>query len=166
MEHRWWGELTRGRVILMSTSTPEAHPSLMLLVFISSLSWWLCGGVNLPTLAPGLNRVNVHINSLYVLKSPALVGLWLTESDHVTWILASDWLRVITWTGYWPLIGWEWSRDLDTGLWLAESDHVTWILTSDWRCYEATEWLRDMKQRSSGTQDQEPFNDLNLKTGT
>ena len=27
--------------------------------------------------------------------------------------------------GYWPLIGWEWSRVLDTGLWLAENDHVT-----------------------------------------
>ena len=26
---------------------------------------------------------------------------------------------------YWPLIGWEWSRDLDTGLWLAESISVT-----------------------------------------
>ena len=30
--------------------------------------------------------------------------------------LASDWSRVITWPGYWPLIGPEWSRDLtDTG---------------------------------------------------
>ena len=31
--------------------------------------------------------------------------LWLVESDHVTWILASDWSRVIAWPGYWPLIG-------------------------------------------------------------
>ena len=29
--------------------------------------------------------------------------------------LASDWSRVITWPGYWPLIGPERSRDLDTG---------------------------------------------------
>ena len=37
-----------------------------------------------------------------------------------------------SWREYWPLIGREWTRDLDTGLWLAESDHVTWILASDW----------------------------------
>ena len=30
-------------------------------------------------------------------------------------ILASDGLRVITWPGYWPLIGPEWSRDQDIG---------------------------------------------------
>ena len=39
-------------------------------------------------------------------------SLWLAESDHVTWILASHWLRVITWPMYWPLIGWVWSPDL------------------------------------------------------
>ena len=32
-------------------------------------------------------------------------GLWLVQSDNVIWILASDWSRVITWSGYWPLIG-------------------------------------------------------------
>ena len=30
------------------------------------------------------------------------------RSDHVTWILASDWLRVIMWLGYCPLICLEW----------------------------------------------------------
>ena len=30
----------------------------------------------------------------------------------------------------WPLIGREWSLDLNTGLWLAESDHVTWMKVS------------------------------------
>ena len=25
---------------------------------------------------------------------------------------------MVTWPGYWSLIGWEWSHDLDTGLWL------------------------------------------------
>ena len=30
--------------------------------------------------------------------------LWLVQSDHVTWILASDWSWVTTWPGYWPLI--------------------------------------------------------------
>ena len=35
----------------------------------------------------------------------ASTGLWLVKSDHVTWVLASDWSRVITWPGYWPLIG-------------------------------------------------------------
>ena len=39
--------------------------------------------------------------------------------DHMTWILASDWLRGITWPKYWSLIGWEGSHDQDTGLWLA-----------------------------------------------
>ena len=29
----------------------------------------------------------------------------MVESDHATRILASDWLRVITRPGYWPLIG-------------------------------------------------------------
>ena len=27
------------------------------------------------------------------------------SSGHMTWILAYDWSRVITWPGYWPLIG-------------------------------------------------------------
>ena len=44
-------------------------------------------------------------------------GVWLVVSDHMTWTLASGWLRVITWPGHRPLIGWEWSHDLDTGLW-------------------------------------------------
>ena len=35
--------------------------------------------------------------------------------------------RVITSREYWPLIGQQWSRYLDTGLWLAVSDHVTWM---------------------------------------
>ena len=38
------------------------------------------------------------------------------------------------------LIGWEWSRDLDTGLWLAENDHVTWILASDWSSLLSPAW--------------------------
>ena len=33
-------------------------------------------------------------------------GLWLAQCGHVTWILASDCPSVITWPGYWPLIGW------------------------------------------------------------
>ena len=36
------------------------------------------------------------------------------------------------WNRYRPLIGREWSHDLDTGLWLVKIDHVTWILASDW----------------------------------
>ena len=37
------------------------------------------------------------------LRDAARVGL--VESDHVTFILASDWSKVITRPGYWPLIG-------------------------------------------------------------
>ena len=47
-------------------------------------------------------------------------------------LMASDWSAVITGPGYWPLIGQQWSQDLDTGLWLVSSDHGTWILASDW----------------------------------
>ena len=53
-----------------------------------------------------------------------LFWLWpdvlsLVQSDHMTRILASHWSRVITWPGYWPLIGLGWSHDMDTGLSLA-----------------------------------------------
>ena len=39
------------------------------------------------------------------LMHPQNNGVWLIMIDHVTWTLASDWLRVITWPEYWPLIG-------------------------------------------------------------
>ena len=32
-------------------------------------------------------------------------GLWLSQSDQLIWILASDWPRVIRWPGYLSLIG-------------------------------------------------------------
>ena len=34
---------------------------------------------------------------------------------------SSDWSRQITWPEYWPLIGQDRSRDLNTGLWLVRS---------------------------------------------
>ena len=43
---------------------------------------------------------------------------WWVITDHVTWTLASDWSRQITWPEHWPLIGPDRSRDLNTGLWL------------------------------------------------
>ena len=53
---------------------------------------------------------------------------WLVQSKHVTWILATDWSRLITWPGYWPLVGPEWSRDQDTGLWLVtQCSPVAWL---------------------------------------
>ena len=52
-------------------------------------------------------------------------SLWLVEADHVTWTLASDWLRQITWHEHGPLIGRDRSRDMNTSLWLVEADHVT-----------------------------------------
>ena len=60
-----------------------------------------------------------------VLKWNIWDTLWLAESDHMTCVLVSDWLGVITWPGYWPLIGWEWSRDLDTDLWLILTRNVS-----------------------------------------
>ena len=49
-------------------------------------------------------------------------GLWLVNTSHVTSILASDWSILVTWPGYWPLIGQYWSRDnktkcSDSNLW-------------------------------------------------
>ena len=32
-------------------------------------------------------------------------GLWLVTTGQVTWTQASDWLRLLTCPGYWPLIG-------------------------------------------------------------
>ena len=52
---------------------------------------------------------------------------------HDIWHLASDWSKVITWTGHWFLIGHDMTRwQLISDLWLVESDTVTWILDSDW----------------------------------
>ena len=61
------------------------------------------------------------------------IGLWRainiwSEWQHgccgpQLWLWGSDWLRVITWPVYWPLIGWEWqhgccgSQLCDCGLW-------------------------------------------------
>ena len=40
----------------------------------------------------------------------------ITFTDHVSRILASDWSRQVTCPEYWPLIGRDRSRDLNTGL--------------------------------------------------
>ena len=57
-------------------------------------------------------------------KSPANCRRTSFMLHNATWpnseIVASDWSRVITWPGYWPLIGWEWPYDLETGLLSAE----------------------------------------------
>ena len=69
-------------------------------------------------------------------------GLWLAESDHVTWIQFFNWLRLITWPGqldtrpgqrkkvcikFINLHGPIFPRPRTP-----DSDHVTWILASDW----------------------------------
>ena len=56
---------------------------------------------------------------------PVLHGYLMLRSHWSTVILASNWWIDITWLGYCPLIGRDWSRDLDTGLLLAERYHVT-----------------------------------------
>ena len=48
-------------------------------------------------------------------------GLWLAESNYVNRILASDWLSVITWSGYWPLIGQELGESWTLGSKVPES---------------------------------------------
>ena len=48
-------------------------------------------------------------------------GLWFVNTDHVTWILASNWSILVIWPEYWPLIGQYWSRDLNTDPWLVNN---------------------------------------------
>ena len=52
--------------------------------------------------------------------------LWLVYTGHLTWILASDWLILITWPKYWSLIGLYWPLDLNTGLWLPKVWGYPW----------------------------------------
>ena len=69
-------------------------------------------------------------------------GLWLVNTDQVTWMVACHWSILVTWhkywsilvtwPEYWPKIGQDWSHDLSTSLWLVNTDHVTWILSTDW----------------------------------
>ena len=47
-------------------------------------------------------------------------GLRFEIINNVTWVLASDWSRLIMWPGHWPLIGQKRSLDPDTGLSLVE----------------------------------------------
>ena len=60
------------------------------------------------------------------------IGHWLVESDHMTYILASHWSRMITWSISSPLIGRECSHNLYPGLGMVKSDHMIYILASDW----------------------------------
>ena len=58
-------------------------------------------------LVPGNWKCRCEFSSLFgslIIPRPPPT-LWLAESDHVAWMLASDWSKLITWTGHWPLIG-------------------------------------------------------------
>ena len=55
-------------------------------------------------------------------------------------MLASDWSRVITGLVYWPLIGQEWSHDLDFGLSLVKFDHVTHVAAIQMVCSCCYSW--------------------------
>ena len=75
----------------------------------------------------------------------AFISITGPSEDHVTWILASDWLRVITWPWYWPLIGWEWHLHH----WTIRADQTINILaalTSNWQSPRtgemSTHWQR------------------------
>ena len=90
---------------------------------------WLCE----------LNTVLLLTETDYV-KS---IYLWLVETDHVTWILSSDWSRLFMCTEYCPPIGRDWSCELNTNIWLVETDHLTLILSSagrDRSCAMNTEY--------------------------
>ena len=51
------------------------------------------------------SRINIVASCQFLVIA---IVLWLVETDHVTWIPASDWSRQITWPEYWPLIGRGW----------------------------------------------------------
>ena len=88
-------------------------------------------------------RVNIahvatcHSNQRNYTSLIATISLWQSVNLYAnvsamyamicilsTWLLASDWSIVITWPGYWLLIGREWSYDKDSGLWLVEVCHI------------------------------------------
>ena len=50
---------------------------------------------------------NIGPGLILPLTPPSRHLLWLVMSDHMTWVLASDWSRVIRWPVYWPLVGRE-----------------------------------------------------------
>ena len=52
---------------------------------------------------------------------------WLVVSDDTN-ITASDWSWVITWPGYWSLIGREWSRDTNITAWHPTADSSQWAV--------------------------------------
>ena len=56
------------------------------------------------------------------LGSEDLKVKWLVQTDHMTWILASDWSRQNKWPEYWPLIGPGRLRDLNSNLWLVQEE--------------------------------------------
>ena len=77
-------------------------------------------------------------------KSAIKAGLLILSCVPQTLTLASDWWRLITWPGHWPLIGQDSRRDKDTGLSLVTNfvlrvpdirptaQHVWWTRASDW----------------------------------
>ena len=69
--------------------------------------------------------------------------LWLVETDHVTWILASDWSWQITWPKHWPLIG----RDHDVWWPLASgNNNNTRIITTTIKLNPSVRRKIEMKQ--------------------
>ena len=52
------------------------------------------------------------------------------DISAATWILASDWLRLITWPKYWSLIGWEcWTHLHDDETRSGTGDHSSMFLS-------------------------------------
>ena len=114
----WWGNQRSNHV----------YVSLLLSIWLRGCNYWRLG----MTGATHDDRSHVSCPPLM-----SLDGLWLAKCDHVTWILASDWLvpPLMSLDGLWlagplsclvPLIGWQWSRDQDTGLWLAGP--LSWLV--------------------------------------
>ena len=119
----WWEALSQTAKVI------SCHFSeILLLLECASVHWSVEANNphNTPLNTRAIICYHFHIQCAFQMEHENLVIrtawerslLWFSENYHVTWI--------------WPLIGWEWSRDLNTGLWLAESNHMTWMLAPDW----------------------------------
>ena len=56
---------------------------------------------------------------------PVLPGCWVLDNSSLYESCSQAWALTRPVDRNWPLIGREWSRDLDTGIWLVVSDHTT-----------------------------------------
>ena len=79
-----------------------------------------------------------HWKHLSSTKNQDSFCLWLANSYHMTWMLVSDWWRVITCPGFWPLICWH-PKVVER----SKSDELCkkWQING-WHCVPLRIWVR------------------------